>query len=103
MNSGDRDVDTEPGRRAAGPDPDGAGRALAELPPGARGRVVTVTDDGSSRTARQLRDLGFTPGTVVEVVRRAPLRDPVVFRVKDYDLCLRRAQAACVRVVEVGP
>ncbi|MFF9061301.1 ferrous iron transport protein A [Streptomyces sp. NPDC014882] len=43
-------------------------------------------------------DLGFTPGAVVEVVRRAPLRDPVLYRLKDYEVCLRRAQAACVRI-----
>ncbi|MCM1972405.1 ferrous iron transport protein A [Streptomyces sp. G1] len=53
--------------------------------------------------ARRLADLGFVPGAVVEVVRRAPLRDPVVYRVKDYEVCLRRAQAACVYVVEGQP
>ena len=50
---------------------------------------------------RRLNDLGFTPGAVVEAVRRAPLRDPVLYRVKDYEVCLRRAQAACVHIVEV--
>jgi ferrous iron transport protein A len=47
-------------------------------------------------TARRLADLGFTPGTEVEVVRRAPLRDPVIYRLRDYEVCLRRAQARCV-------
>jgi ferrous iron transport protein A len=57
---------------------------------------------GDAGSAARLADLGFTPGTVVRVVRRAPLRDPVLYRVKDYEVCLRRAQAACVRVAEVG-
>ncbi|QOV33498.1 ferrous iron transport protein A [Streptomyces ferrugineus] len=74
--------------------------ALADLAPGARATVAAVVADGSPSVARRLNDLGFTVGAVVEVVRRAPLRDPVVYRVKDYEVCLRRAQAAYVQVVE---
>jgi ferrous iron transport protein A len=77
----------------------GARRPLAELAPGARATVVEVVTAGAPETARRLGALGFTPGAVVEVVRRAPLRDPVVYRVKDYEICLRRAQAACVHTV----
>ena len=73
--------------------------SLAELRPGARAVVARVT--GNDPTARRLGELGFTPGATVEVVRRAPLGDPVIYRVKDYDLCLRRAQAAGIRVDEV--
>lgn len=64
--------------------------------------ILTVRPAGCMATARRLGDLGFTPGTTVEVVRRAPLRDPVVYRVRDYDICLRRAQAALVHAVVVG-
>lgn len=77
-------------------------RPLADLPPGRRARVVEVTAAGSEATARRLRELGFAPGTLVEVVRRAPLRDPVVYRLKDYEICLRRAQAACIWTTEVA-
>ncbi|MFK4144874.1 ferrous iron transport protein A [Streptomyces sp. NPDC004065] len=75
--------------------------ALADLAPGARAVVAAVAADGTPSVARRLGDLGFTPGAEVEVVRRAPLRDPVVYRVKDYEVCLRRAEAARVRVVGV--
>lgn len=78
----------------------GARRPLADLAPGARATVAEVVTTGSPQTARRLAALGFTPGAVVEVVRRAPLRDPVVYRVKDYEICLRRAQAACVHTVD---
>ncbi|GGW47004.1 iron transporter FeoA [Streptomyces lucensis JCM 4490] len=81
--------------------PESALCALADLVPGARATVVEVVADGAPDTARRLGALGFAPGTVVEVVRRAPLRDPVVYRVKDYEVCLRRAQAACVFTTEV--
>ncbi|WP_416979795.1 FeoA family protein [Streptomyces sp. T028] len=73
-------------------------RSLANLAPGARAAVIGVVADGEPAVARRLHDLGFTPGAVVEVVRRAPLRDPVLYRVRDYEVCLRRAQAECVRV-----
>ncbi|WP_225860703.1 MULTISPECIES: FeoA family protein [Streptomyces] len=80
---------------------DAVARSLADLVPGVRATVTKVVADEAPAVACRLRDLGFTPGAVVEVVRRAPLRDPVVYRVKDYEVCLRRAQAACVHVVEV--
>jgi ferrous iron transport protein A len=86
-------------RRGAAVGYGGSRRPLAELAPGARATVVEVVA-GAPETARRLGALGFTPGAVVEVVRRAPLRDPVVYRVKDYEICLRRAQAACVSTVE---
>ncbi|MFE1895119.1 ferrous iron transport protein A [Streptomyces yangpuensis] len=73
---------------------------LADLIPGARAVVIAVVADGEPTVVRRLHDLGFTPGAVVEVVRRAPLRDPVLYRVKDYEVCLRRAQAACVHIAE---
>lgn len=79
-----------PARRAAS--------RLADLAPGARATVLGVDATGSAATARRLAELGFTPGSVVEVVRRAPLHDPVIYRVKDYELCLRRAQAQAILV-----
>jgi ferrous iron transport protein A len=86
---------------AAAPEPP-AGSSLADLVPGTRAEIVRIDAAGGLTTARRLRDLGFTPGTVVEVVRRAPLRDPVVYRVKDYEICLRRAQAALIRATVTG-
>ncbi|GAA3302681.1 ferrous iron transport protein A [Dactylosporangium vinaceum] len=76
-------------------------RVLADLTPGRRAVVVGMTADAPPLVARRLEDLGLTGGTTVEVVRRAPLRDPVVYRVKDYELCLRREQAAYVLAREV--
>lgn len=73
-------------------------RSLADLTPGARTSVLRVVAVQEPALVRRLHDLGFTPGAVVEVVRRAPLRDPVLYRVRDYEVCLRRAQAECVHV-----
>jgi ferrous iron transport protein A len=82
--------------------PVGQAAVLADLAPGCQATVVGLAADAPPATVRRLADLGFTAGTTVQVVRRAPLRDPVIYRVKDYDLCLRRAQATCVLVREVG-
>lgn len=62
--------------------------------------MVGVISGAPEATVRRLADLGFTAGTTVEVVRRAPLRDPVIYRVRDYDVCLRREQAALLLVAE---
>ncbi|NYT95876.1 FeoA family protein [Salinispora sp. H7-4] len=75
-------------------------RTLADLTPSVTAQVVSVSVPGSPAVARRLADLGFTPGTEVRMLRRAPLRDPLIYLVKDYEICLRRAQASCVNVVE---
>jgi ferrous iron transport protein A len=77
------------------------GLVLADLDPGCRATVTGVTPGAPEPTVRRLEDLGFTVGTTVEVVRRAPLRDPVVYRVRDYEICLRRAQAEHLVVGEI--
>jgi hypothetical protein len=46
--------------------------------------------------------MGVVPGAEIEVVRIAPLGDPVEYRVRGYRLSLRRSEAAHV-VVEQLP
>jgi ferrous iron transport protein A len=69
---------------------------LSDLPPGARCVVESI--DASNAIGRRLIELGFAPATPVEVVRRAPLGDPVVYELRGTRLCLRRAEARRVRV-----
>lgn len=73
-------------------------RSLVDLPAGARATVVGVADSADPPIARRLADLGLTPGTEVSVVRRAPLRDPTLYRFAGTSLCLRAAQARHVTV-----
>lgn len=70
---------------------------LAALEPGVRARVVELLG-ADPALRRRLCDLGFAPGTEVDVVRRAPMGDPVVYRLRGFELCLRRAQAGAIRV-----
>jgi len=72
------------------------GRSLADLPPGSVAVVASV--DVSGPIGRRLLDLGFVPRTEVRVVRRAPLGDPLEYEVRSTRLCLRRTEAARIRV-----
>lgn len=74
------------------------GPTLADLRRGQSARVVGYDDDVEASAARRLFDLGLVPGVAVTMVRRAPLRDPVIFRVGDYEIALRRAQACSIHV-----
>ncbi|NYJ73127.1 MULTISPECIES: FeoA family protein [Allobranchiibius] len=71
---------------------------LADVRPGSDAMVLGYDDAVDPRTARRLSDLGFAPGEAVTVVRRAPMRDPIVFRVADYEIALRARQAAGILV-----
>lgn len=73
---------------------------LADLAPGFTGTVLSVRDDSGTTAARRLFDLGFAPGADVEVLRRAPLADPVMFRVAGYEVALRRVHA---RLIDFAP
>ena len=81
------------------PEPGATTFALSDLSPGTSGRITGLADDGVGGVlVKRLRNLGFVPGRVVTPLRRAPLGDPVVYRVADYELCLRRHEARMVHV-----
>ncbi|MFW6049893.1 MAG: FeoA family protein [Myxococcota bacterium] len=71
-------------------------QTLGQLPVGARGVVARV--DCERPVARRLMEMGLLPGTPVEVVRVAPLGDPIEIRVRGYALSLRRRDAVQVVV-----
>ncbi len=47
---------------------------------------------------RRLMDLGLIRGTAVEVVRTAPLGDPIEVRLRGFMLTLRRSEAEHITV-----
>lgn len=69
---------------------------LSELPPGGRGVVVDV--DAPPALLKRLEALGFLPETEVRCRRRAPLGEPRVYELRGTQLCLRRAEAARIRI-----
>ena len=75
-----------------------SGVTLRELGPGEKGRVLKLRGGGAVK--RRLLDMGIVPGEEIEVIRVAPLGDPVEIRVKEYNLSLRKEEAEAV-IVEV--
>ncbi|MEA5153321.1 FeoA family protein [Raineyella sp.] len=73
-------------------------RGLQELPEGAPALIARVCDGSDAACARRLFDLGFAPGARVEKVRHAPFGGPAVYRVADYEIALRPAQARTILV-----
>ena len=68
---------------------------LGALAVGARATVAGyVGDDPPGR----LLEMGLVPGTAVEVVRLAPLGDPMDLRVRGFHLSVRKEEAARVLV-----
>lgn len=42
---------------------------------------------------RRIRDMGLTPGAKIQVIRRAPLYDPVALKISGFTLTLRNNEA----------
>jgi ferrous iron transport protein A len=80
-------------------DQSGSAIVLAQLPPGRGATIVGTAPQATSAVASRLRQLGFRPTAHVDVIRRAPLGDPTIYRVQDTELCLRRREARLIEVV----
>lgn len=74
--------------------------SLSQLDVGGRGTVVAVAGDYDLR--RRLLEMGFCNGAMVEVIRRAPLGDPIEFRLRGYHVSLRDEQAKCIQINKQG-
>ena len=70
---------------------------LSDLQTGEKGVIVKVMGHGGFR--RRLIEMGFIKGKTVEVILNAPLRDPVKYKVMDYEISLRRQEAGMVEIV----
>lgn len=73
---------------------------LDAIEPSQACRIAAVRATGDLR--RRLLAMGFVPGTPVEMVRAAPLGDPIELRARGYCLSLRRAEARLVDVIPEG-
>ncbi len=69
---------------------------LDKLQPGQKASVVKVGAAGA--VGRRMADMGMVSGTTVEVVKVAPLGDPIEVKVKGYNLSLRKDEAARITV-----
>ena len=75
-------------------------RTLDQLSIGERAVVHRV--DCERRIGCRLMEMGLLPGTPIEMVRRAPLGDPLKIRLRGYLLSMRRTEAAGVSLAPGG-
>jgi len=63
-------------------------------------RDIAVVEDiaGTDSVAMRLMEMGIIPGEEIEMIGRAPLGDPLEFRISGYQLSLRKSEAARVTV-----
>jgi len=59
---------------------------------------VIMSVSASGELGRRIRDMGLIPGTSITIVGRAPLKDPVALRLRDFTLTLRNNEADLITV-----
>lgn len=72
-------------------------KTLKDLSVGDRGQV-TGYEAGGRSYRKKLLSMGLTPGAKFEVVRVAPMGDPVEIRVRGTSVSLRRGEAESLQV-----
>lgn len=73
---------------------------LSDVAPGTSCIIHRLYGQGPAR--QRLLDLGFQPGRRVQVLRNAPLNDPIEVRLGDTFIALRRQEAERVEVDQDG-
>jgi Fe2+ transport system protein FeoA len=71
---------------------------LSDIQTGHVVQIVSIAGQSSFR--RRLMELGLVPGTRVELVRVAPLGDPIELLVRGASLSIRKAEASVIEVVQ---
>lgn len=73
---------------------------LSDLKKDDKGIITKVLGRGAFR--KRIIEMGFVQGQEVEVVRSAPLGDPVYYKVMGYNVSLRKSDAELVEVVSMN-
>ena len=70
---------------------------LSEVKTGETAIIVKILGHGAFR--KRVMEMGFVGGKRVEVLLNAPLHDPIKYKILDYEVSLRRAEAELIEVV----
>ncbi len=70
--------------------------SLSQLKVGQTGTVEEVRDQGF--LSQRLLEMGIIRGTTIEVIRFAPMGDPIDIKIRGYHLSLRGEEAAGIIV-----
>ncbi len=69
---------------------------LSELNSGESAIITKVNGEGDFR--KRITEMGFVKGQRVFVIKNAPLKDPIEYRLMGYEISLRRSEASLVEV-----
>lgn len=70
---------------------------MADLKAGQKGRILTLANDQPAYRQRLIA-MGLIPGTLFEVIRLAPLGDPIEIYVRGIALSLRKKEANLLKI-----
>lgn len=65
-------------------------------------KAIVISIGAVGEMGRRLRDMGLVPGTEIEIIGRAPLKDPVAMRLRGFTLTLRNNEADFIQVEKKG-
>lgn len=69
---------------------------LGEIKTGQKCKLIKINSQGKLK--QKLLDMGFVMGAFIEVVREAPLYDPMELKIHNYLISLRRSEASELEV-----
>ena len=74
---------------------------LNTLVPGESGTVARIAT-AAPNVRQRLMEMGLTKGTHIEIIRYAPMGDPIEVKVKGYRLSLRKEEAGTIFIHRNG-
>ena len=69
---------------------------LYDLVEGEKAIVLKIKGRGQFR--QRLMEMGFVLGKTIEVIKKAPLRDPIEYKIMGYHVSLRNSEARLIEV-----
>lgn len=73
---------------------------LSEIAVGSTAQVFQLLTTGLQR--RRMLDLGLIPGTIIEVLRKSPLEDPVAYNIRGATIALRKEESLQILVRQMN-
>ena len=70
---------------------------VVQLMKGQSGRIESI--EGDARLKKRLMALGALEGTRISVTGRAPLGDPLVVKIRGFEMAIRKKDADNIKIV----
>jgi len=74
-------------------------KRLDAIASGAKVKITKVNSSG--KLMNKLLDMGFIIGATIEVIREAPLFDPMELKIHNYNISLRKNEARLIEVSNI--